>query len=169
MSLLFVLFILFLSGKVSASPKILETSKLSVYFKNILSKSTFTVPDANGAVQILDEFNQENEKVANLISRCKRAMIPISFSLLHTPSLCIYLNSIPRRASIPLHTRPGKSFVYILSGSLEVNQAIITDTALTDTQSSIYISHEDAFAESADEDCVCRGGICPRRHGCIFG
>ena len=35
-----------------------------------------------------------------------------------------------------------------------------------DAVRSNSFQHEDAFA--GDEDCVCRGGKCPRRDGCIF-
>lgn len=166
--MMFVFIVAFLLLKISTSSKVLDISKSSVYFRNIISKYAFSIPDTNRAIQTLDALNQKNEIVTNLISRCERAKIPISFSLLDTPSFCMFMNSIPRRSSIPLHTRPGKVFLYILTGSLGVNQAIMTDTVLMDNKNDAYISHEDAFAESAGDDCVCRGGICPRRNGCIF-
>jgi hypothetical protein len=67
-----------------------------------------------------------------------------------------------------LHTRPGKVLSKLVSGSATIRQLDILQfveaSELASTKPSFF--YEDAFA--GEEDCVCRGGRCPRREGCVF-
>ena len=101
------------------------------------------------------------------ISQLSRSSVSRTSSVMESPDFLISIVSLPPAFSFPLHSRPGVVLSKILSGSLTLRELDILQ--FLEDEDALKINsfqHEDAFA--GDEDCVCRGGKCPRREGCIF-
>ena len=164
------LMVVFLSFAKSLSQRNL-ISEPSIYLKSSISKSITNTADIEQLYHTLGLISAHNENqesnINKIIQRCRNALVPLSFCVLNNPSACIYVNSIPSQSSIPFHTRPGKVFGYVMEGNIKINEIIINEVT-TPTDNHRIVTQEDAFALSIGEDCVCRGGICPRRHGCVF-
>eukprot|EP01041_Mallomonas_annulata_P013940 gene13940-29672_t len=116
------------------------------------------------------EINKfDSESFQNVIRQCQRARFPLTIEIMNNPSLRIVMTSIPVSSNIPLHSRPRKIFAQVLYGEIISQEIDIINIENECIQKNNYVdvSHEDVFAQGTD-DCVCRGGKCPRRHGCIF-
>ena len=101
------------------------------------------------------------------VSQLCRSSVSLTSSAIDTADFLMSVITLPPAFSMPLHSRPGIMLSKVMYGSVtlrdfEILQFVSEDDALKGTS----FQHEDAFA--GDEDCVCRGGKCPRRDGCIF-
>ena len=101
------------------------------------------------------------------ISQLCRSSVSLTSSIIDTPDFLMSIITLPPSFSMPLHSRPGVVLSKLLHGTLTLRNLdilqFVTDDELLNSKS---FSHEDAFA--GEDDCVCRGGKCPRRDGCIF-
>ena len=116
----------------------------------------------------LDNFPQSIRDRLNRINIVTHTMVA-SCSVY---DLQLHCTVIPQGQSFPLHSRPGTTYVQKISGKLELRDFIVTSIEEQELQpNNIEESMEvRGFIDVGDEegDCVCRGGICPRRFGCPF-
>ena len=108
----------------------------------------------------------------DLITEWKRIQIPIVACLHETVKTKVSCVIIPKGSSIPLHNQEGDIVNKVIYGSIRKRNLLLigisefSDENYSMNKNSVKFSYEDAFAGS--DDCVCRGGRCPRREGCIF-
>lgn len=101
------------------------------------------------------------------MSQLCRSSVSRMSSIVDSDNFSISIISLPPSFSFPLHSRPGVVLSKVLFGSLTLRQLdILQFVEDEDVMQINSFQHEDAFA--GDEDCVCRGGRCPRRDSCIF-
>ena len=102
-----------------------------------------------------------------VVDQWRRSMVPARIPLLLTPSHSLAVLVLPPGGSIPLHNRPGAVTLKALYGETSLSHMKVAAVeGIPDSLAETYQSSVDAFA--GDDDCVCRGGRCPRRYGCSF-
>ena len=101
-----------------------------------------------------------------------RVTAPTCVPVEETADYLLSLVALPRGFAYPLHSRPGITALRALRGSLWAREMSVLQFVDGDASASAAraFAHEDVFARGEDEaeDCVCRGGRCPRREGCVF-
>ena len=99
-----------------------------------------------------------------LTSRIDRARIPLEWTVFEDDSgVSVRVKSLPSGSSSGYSSRRGHIFLKALHGSVQCVELDID--AEEDNDGCI----QDGFITTGGEDdCVCRGGICPRRRGCKF-
>lgn len=93
----------------------------------------------------------------------QRAVVPLSVSLIDEASVGARVFTVPRRSSAAF-ARPGKSALRLLDGECRLRIVDIDSAELCSEKQPLL----DGYIQNAEDDCVCRGGICPRRFGCPF-
>jgi hypothetical protein len=109
-----------------------------------------------------------------------RVTAPTCVPVEETADYLLSLVALPRGFAYPLHSRPGITALRALRGSLWAREMSVLQfvdggndgdaPASASASAARAFAHEDVFARGEDEaeDCVCRGGRCPRREGCVF-
>jgi len=104
------------------------------------------------------------------ISRLKRATVPTIYELILSSDIDLFLVTVPKNSEFPLHSLNGNGNMKLLYGDISIMYLELIDTVAEDSQLDLQIgslfAQDDAYA--GDDDCVCRGGKCPRREGCTF-
>ena len=147
----------------------LQSSKVAATTSNALSNLAFSMRsrDLTRSMECLKVLELSDFGSTEYISQLCRPSVSRTSPVLESQDLLISIISLPPSFTFPLHSRPGVVFSKILFGSLSLRQLdILQFVEDDDLVRSKSFEHEDAFA--GDEDCVCRGGKCPRREGCIF-
>lgn len=113
-----------------------------------------------------------------LINQWNNAMVPLTTTLIEDSNYSIKINILPTSYNLPLHSRPGTLFIKLLQGNSMINKYQMDPIELSNTNNNNNIHlHEEynsnihGFINNNNintDDCICRGGICPRRYGCIF-
>lgn len=102
-----------------------------------------------------------------VVDQWRRSLVVARVPLLLTQSSSLTIVTLPRGGSMPLHNRPGSVVLKALYGETSLlHMAVSSVEGIPDSLTEAYQSSVDAFA--GDDDCVCRGGRCPRRYGCSF-
>jgi hypothetical protein len=107
---------------------------------------------------------------SSVLERWKRSSVVTRVVLFENQGRSLSIVTIPARFTMPLHTQPGSVVVMPLYGSVAVRhmRTCSVEGVLDDlSPKPSYLKNLDAFA-IGDDDCVCRGGMCPRRYGCAF-
>jgi PCO_ADO len=146
-----------------------QSSKVAATTSNALSNLAFSMRsrDLTQCMECLKVLELSDVGSTEYISQLCRPSVSRTSPVLESQDLLISIISLPPSFTFPLHSRPGVVFSKILFGSLSLRQLdILQFVEDDDLVRSKSFEHEDAFA--GDEDCVCRGGKCPRREGCIF-
>jgi hypothetical protein len=138
---------------------------------NSISKlsSSLKIRDIAQSIDIMKSLDIKELGTEAFISQLCRSKVSLTSTISDSTDYTISIITIPKSFSMPLHTRPGKVLTKLLHGTstlreLEILQ-FIEERELSEITS--FQKHDLAFA-SGDEDCVCRGGTCPRRESCIF-
>jgi hypothetical protein len=133
-------------------------TKLTVALKN---------RDLNLGVECMKALEISELGTEAFVNQLCRSSVPITSTIIDVPEYLISIISLPKSSSMPLHTRPGVVMSKLLTGSLTLRQLdILLFVEDDDIKKITSFEHEDAFAGGGD--CVCRGGVCPRREGCVF-
>ena len=95
----------------------------------------------------------------------KRCIRPTRITIMSSPAVCISVLLLPSGDKMPAHDHPASEVVCLkaLSGSVVAKQ-----WRLMDEVEKIEGSEIGFHDSSTGADCVCRGGMCPRREGCKF-
>ena len=104
---------------------------------------------------------------SEMVDQWRRSLVASRIPLLQTTTQSLEVVTLPQGSSTPLHSRPGTTTLKTLYGA--VNVALMEVSSVEGVPAHLaetYPTSMDAFA--GEEDCVCRGGRCPRRHGCSF-
>ena len=136
---------------------------------NVLSNLAASLKNRNlnQGIEFLQALELSDLGTPEYISQLSRSSVSRTSSVMESQDFLISIVSLPPAFSFPLHSRPGVVLSKVLSGSLTLRELDILQ--FLEDEDALKINsfqHEDAFA--GDEDCVCRGGKCPRREGCIF-
>ena len=147
----------------------LQSIQVTATTSDALSNLAFSMRSRNiiQSMECLQQLELRDVGSTEYISQLCRPSVSRTSPVLESQDLLISIISLPPSFTFPLHSRPGVVLSKILSGSLILRQLdILQFIEDDDLVRSNSFQHEDAFA--GDEDCVCRGGKCPRREGCIF-
>mmetsp|Transcript_29778 Transcript_29778/g.28476 ORF Transcript_29778/g.28476 Transcript_29778/m.28476 type:complete len:289 (-) Transcript_29778:501-1367(-) len=149
---------------VSNSSTLTPTNSISKLSTSLRSR------DIAQSIDIMKSLDIKEMGSEAFISQLCRSKVSLTSTISDTVDYTISIITIPKSFSMPLHTRPGKVLTKILHGTstlreLEILQFELEEKELSEITS--FQKHDLAFA-SGDEDCVCRGGTCPRRESCIF-
>lgn len=126
------------------------------------------------ATALLQEINLDH--FALNTDQLQRATVPLCFSLDQSDdsSITISLKTFPVSHSLPIHRRSESLYLKVVSGRLTYTEYIIDENASVDDESITTVTTScniDGFISAdgeEEDDCVCRGGVCPRRWGCQF-
>ena len=136
--------------------------------KNLV-KSITTSSDIS---QVLPYFNQVSlsdfDGMEKNIERLRRITMGVATSqLIDTPYIRLSLLAIPKSAKFPLHSQGGTVYYKALTDPMKVRDFYIT--SIEDTFKEMRTTEDLGFIDAdRDDDCVCRGGRCPRQYGCSF-
>ena len=134
--------------------------------KNIIPSTIFNGLPQYDVISVENALQKlHSDDFQDIIGRCQRARLPLIFDIFNTERMNILLHSIPPHSSIPYHSYSNKLYGVIIDGETSVNDVDILSYEVEDANAMFRT--EDAFAQG-DDDCVCRGGMCPRRYGCVF-
>ena len=164
-----LLYLLLLFSILRIDVEALMSSEVAASASNALSNLASSMKSRNliRSMECLQLLELTDVGSTEYISQLCRPSVSRTSPVLESQDLLISIISLPPSFTFPLHSRPGVVLSKVLSGSLTLRQLdILQFVEDDDLVSSNSFQHEDAFA--GDEDCVCRGGKCPRREGCIF-
>jgi hypothetical protein len=139
--------------------------KLSQFMRAIKSGSRESLSGLDMFGQIsLEDFGEA------VTAQWRRSFMSLAVPIYEDNEVLVMTTILPQSFSFPLHSRPGRVLSKVLHGSLlsrelDVTQFVGDDKSAPNAGYSAF-AYEDAFA--GEDDCVCRGGKCPRREGCIF-
>jgi hypothetical protein len=127
--------------------------------------------DLDRALELLNDISSSDFK-ASQIEQWQRARIPISniFSDADEDAafpVTVRVLTIPRSSSM-VYSYSQLETGHVLSKVLSGDFRLRTYSVQSADVKPRYTASVDGFAVNAEEDCVCRGGICPRRFGCRF-
>ena len=100
----------------------------------------------------------------DLTSRIDRSRVPLEWSVYDDGiGVSVRVLSLPSGCSSGFTSRRGDVFIKALYGTVQCVELSI------DTEEEDGTGVQDGFiVTGGEDDCVCRGGICPRRQGCKF-
>ena len=103
--------------------------------------------------------------------RFKRITVLAKSKIFENSDLVLSLLVLPPDSIMPLHSQPGSVDVKQLFGPpIFLREEEILSVEDAREQGKVLSGNfgHDGFIQEVDEDCVCRGGMCPRRYGCVF-
>ena len=122
----------------------------------------------NSVIENMKQLTVVNYFDEQIIAQWKRSSKPLILEIYKSSDICVFIIVIPKGCEVPWHSHPGTLYQKIVFGSVDYSSLQIqSDDKDFELKDYKPFAFEDAFASQVD-DCVCRGGQCPRRQGCSF-